>query len=136
MGYEYRQNIADSAIFSEQGTESIARAFKQGGVIWRESAKGRGSRINGAQRIVDLLMADRLKVFESCKHWIRTVPLLMPDQNLLEDVDSSMEDHAWDETMYATGPIRRAPDAQNQQKSDDDASDGEHDAHGNYSMRV
>ncbi|ASC63612.1 terminase [Achromobacter denitrificans] len=136
MGYDYRQNIADAAIFSDVGTESIARAFKKGGVVWRESAKGRGSRINGAQRIVDLLMADRLKVFDSCRHWIRTVPLLMPDQNRLEDVDTSMEDHAWDETMYATGPIRRTPDAPDQQKSDDDAEDGEHDAHGNYSMRV
>lgn len=136
LGYEYSQNIADAAIFSEIGTESIDRAFRQGGVAWRESAKGRGSRINGAQRIVDLLMADRLKVFDSCKHWIRTVPLLMPNQNILEDVDTTMEDHAWDETMYATGPIRRAPDDPDRQKSDEDVSDGQHDEHGNYSMRA
>ncbi|MGE8690926.1 MAG: terminase [Achromobacter sp.] len=136
LGYDYRHNIADSAIFSEQGTESIARAFRQGGVLWREAAKGGGSRINGAQRIVDLLMADRLKVFDSCRHWIRTVPLLMPDQNRLEDVDTSMEDHAWDETMYATGPIRRAPDEQDRQKSRDPEEQTQTDAHGNHRIHV
>ncbi|WP_050466355.1 terminase large subunit domain-containing protein [Herbaspirillum chlorophenolicum] len=135
LGYDYRQNIADSAIFSNAGTESIARAFKRSGVAWRESAKGRGSRINGAQRIVDLLMADRLKVFESCRHWIRTVPLLMPDPNRLEDVDTSMEDHAWDETMYATGPIRRAPDA-DQEKSDDAEDAAYADGHGNIRYKA
>lgn len=136
LGYDYRHNIADAAIFSEVGTESIARAFRRSGVVWREAVKGRGSRINGAQRIIDLLMADRLKVFDSCKHWIRTVPLLMPDRHFLEDVDTTMEDHAWDETMYATGAIRRAPDAPDRQKSDGDGAHGEYDGYGNYSMRA
>ncbi|MGX5660006.1 terminase large subunit domain-containing protein [Castellaniella ginsengisoli] len=130
LGYEYRQNIADSAIFAQTGTESIARAFRRAGVIWRESAKGRGSRINGAQRIIDLLMADRLKVFESCRHWIRTVPLLMPDERRMEDVDTTMEDHAWDETMYATGPIRSSP-LPDPEISDDDTTDAYDDGNGN-----
>ncbi|MBN3270136.1 terminase [Bordetella bronchiseptica] len=136
LGYEYRHNIADSAIFSETGTESIARSFKRSGVSWRESAKGRGSRINGAQRIVDLLMADRLKIFESCRHWIRTVPLLMPDPNRLEDVDTSMEDHAWDETMYATGPIRSSPEREDREKSDEPDDPTYPDANGNFLLKA
>lgn len=136
LGYEYRQSIADSAIFSEIGTESIARSFKRAGVTWRESAKGRGSRINGAQRVIDLLMADRLKIFESCRHWIRTVPLLMPDPNRMEDVDTKMEDHAWDETMYATGPIRRAPDPENREKSDEPDEPTYPDANGNFLLKA
>lgn len=135
LGYEYRNNIADSAIFSETGTESIARAFRAEGIAWRESAKGKGSRINGAHRIIDLLMADRLKVFDSCTHWIRTVPALMPDQDNLEDVNTKMEDHAWDETMYATGPIRRSPEDE-QKSSDPEESNHTVDERGNHRIGV
>lgn len=136
LGYEYRQNIADSGIFSETGTETIARAFRQAGVAWRECAKGKNSRVNGAQRVVDLLMADRLKVFDSCKHWIRTVPLLMPNPLQLEDVNTKMEDHAWDETRYATGAIRRTPDEPDRQMSDDDLEPTQTDADGNYRIHA
>jgi len=135
LGYEYRQNIADSAIFSQIGTESIARAFRRAGVVWREAAKGRNSRVNGAQRIVDLLMADRLKIFDSCRHWLRTVPFLMPDPNRMEDVDTTMEDHAWDETMYATGAIRRTPEG-DAEKSEVHEDTAYADDYGNIQYKV
>lgn len=118
LGYEYRQNVADSAIFSNAGHEqTIAQLFRREGMKWLPSFKGRGSRVNGAQVIIQLLKEDKLKIFSTCKHWIRTVPILMPDELNPEDVNTKMEDHAWDETMYALGPIRRAPDEE--QKSDD-----------------
>lgn len=111
LGYEYRQNVADSAIFSNIGNEkTIAQLFRKNGVKWLPSFKGRGSRINGAQVIVQLLREDKLKIFSTCKHWIRTVPALMPDELRPEDVNTKMEDHAWDETMYAVGPVRSSPD--------------------------
>ncbi|MNL42278.1 hypothetical protein D3C87_1647240 [compost metagenome] len=81
-------------------------------------------------------MANRLKVFESCKHWIRTVPLLMPNATRLEDVDTKMEDHAWDETRYATGAIRRSPDDPDRQMSDDDLEPTQTDADGNYRIHA
>lgn len=118
LGYEYRQNVADSAIFSNIGNEkTIAQLFRKHGIKWLPSFKGRGSRVNGAQVIVQLLREDKLKVFSSCKHWIRTVPILMPDELRPEDVNTKMEDHAWDETMYAVGPIRNVPE--DEQKSVD-----------------
>jgi hypothetical protein len=117
MGYEYRRNIADSAIFSESGTKSIARAFREAGIKWEPCAKGPRSRVNSAQVMVQLLQEGRFKVFKSCKHWIRTVPALMPDETFPEDVNTKMEDHCWDESLYALQYIRRAPDAE--QISDD-----------------
>ena len=113
MGYEYRLNPADSAIFAQIGAErSIGKIFRDCGVKWVEASKGPRSRVNGAQLIVELLQAKKLRVFKSCKHFIRTVPALMPDENNPEDVNTSMEDHCWDELMYAIRPIRRAPDEQ------------------------
>jgi hypothetical protein len=111
MGYEYRLNPADSAIFSNIGAEqTIARIFRKAGVKWVECVKGPRSRVTGAQLIVEMLRTGKLKVFSSCKHWIRTVPALMPDDQDPEDVDTSQEDHAWDDTRYALGPIRSTPE--------------------------
>lgn len=119
LGYEYRLNPADSAIFAQIGGErSIGRIFKDCGVTWREAYKGPRSRVNGAQLIVELLQAGKLKVFRTCKHWIRTVPALMPDQNNPEDVDTRMEDHHYDQTRYSLQFMRMPPDAG--QKSEPD----------------
>jgi hypothetical protein len=135
LGYEYRMNIADSAIFSEIGNEStVGKLFKQHGVRWQPAQKGPRSRVNGAQLIVEALKTGKFKVFKSCKHWIRTVPALMPDENNPEDVNTKMEDHAWDETMYAFGKVRRAPDEE--QKSDDPQKGLYKDENDNHYLRV
>lgn len=118
LGYEYRMNPADSAIFAEiGGSKSIGKLFRDGGIKWVEAYKGPRSRINGAQLIVEMLKTGRLKVFKTCRHWIRTVPALMPDDNNPEDVNTSQEDHAWDDTRYALLQVRRPPDEE--QKSAD-----------------
>ncbi len=118
LGYEYRMNPADSAIFAEiGGSKSIGKLFRDNGVKWTEAYKGPRSRINGAQLVVEMLKTGRLKVFKTCRHWIRTVPALMPDDNNPEDVNTSQEDHAWDDTRYALLQVRRPPDEE--QKSDD-----------------
>jgi hypothetical protein len=135
LGYEYRMNIADSAIFSEQGSENtVGKLFKKHGVRWQPSQKGPRSRINGAQIIVEALKAGKFKVFRTCKHWIRTVPALMPDENNMEDVDTKMEDHAWDETMYAFGRVRREPSEE--QKSDPEDNQMYKDSNDNHYLRV
>ena len=41
-----------------------------------------------------------LQVFSTCAHFIRTVPALTYDPRTVEDVDSSMEDHIYDECRY------------------------------------
>jgi hypothetical protein len=38
-----------------------------------------------------------LQVYETCHHFIRTVPSLTVDPNNIEDVDTSLEDHCYDE---------------------------------------
>lgn len=122
LGYEYRSNPADSAIFAEQGhSKSIGKMFRDEGIKWVECFKGPRSRVNGAQEIVALLKGGKLKVFRTCKHLIRTVPALMPDENNLEDVNTKMEDHAWDALRYGVQSRRRAPD--DEQKSDEEGSD-------------
>jgi hypothetical protein len=40
------------------------------------------------------------QVFETCHHTIRTIPVLTPDKNRPEDVDSKLEDHLADAIRY------------------------------------
>lgn len=110
MGYEYRMNLADPAIFSKIGADrSIGQIFRENGVKWQPAWNARGSRINGAGEIVRLLAEGRLKFFSSCKHCIRTLPALTPDDYNPEDVDTDEEDHLWDALRYAVMRKRRAP---------------------------
>lgn len=118
MGYEYRLNLADPSIFSKIGADrSIGQIFRETGVKWQEAWNAKGSRVNGAQEIIRLLSEDKLKVFSTCKHWLRTVPSLPPDDANPEDVDTEAEDHAWDATRYGVMRRRRTPD--DEQKSGD-----------------
>ena len=110
MGYEYRMNLADPAIFSKIGADrSIGQIFKDNGVRWQEAWNARGSRVNGAQEIIRLLSEDRLKIFSTCKHLLRTVPALPPDDSNPEDVDTDAEDHLYDCLRYGVMRKRRSP---------------------------
>ena len=118
LGYSYRMNLADPAIFSKIGADrSIGQIFREGGVRWQEAWNAKGSRVNGAQEIIRLLSEGRLKIFSSCKHLLRTVPSLPPSDINPEDVDTDAEDHAWDALRYGIMRRRRSPDEE--QKSHD-----------------
>ena len=41
-----------------------------------------------------------LYVFNTCKHFIRTVPNLVYSQSNVEDIDTDGEDHIYDELRY------------------------------------
>ena len=41
-----------------------------------------------------------LYVFDTCKHFIRTVPALVYDETNVEDIDTDTEDHIYDECRY------------------------------------
>ena len=41
-----------------------------------------------------------LQVFSTCRHFIRTLPSLIYDSADVEDVDTSGEDHIYDELRY------------------------------------
>jgi len=110
LGYEYRINLADPSIMSKIGADrSIGQIFRENGVKWQEAWNAKGSRVNGAQEIIRLLAEDKLKVFSTCKHWLRTIPSISPDDLNPEDVDTNAEDHAWDATRYGIMRRRRAP---------------------------
>ena len=110
LGYEYRMNLADPAIFSNTGAErSIGRIFRDEGIKWLPAWNARGSRVNGWQEIVRLLAEGRLKFFRSCKNCIRTIPAMPPDDYNPEDVDTTCEDHAGDALRYGIMRRRRNP---------------------------
>jgi len=97
---------ADSSIYDVTDGKSIASEMERMGVGWRKADKSPGSRKNGWE-----LMRERLKnsitkegpglfIFDTCRQFIRTVPVLPRDKNKTDDVDSSVEDHIADETRY------------------------------------
>lgn len=51
-----------------------------------------------------------LQVYASCNHFIRTIPALIIDDNNIEDIDSSGEDHCADEAAHilVERPIKAA----------------------------
>lgn len=122
--------VADSAIYNVEDGKSIAgnmakkvrledgREYK--GVAWLKADKRPGSRKTGWEEMrirlansIPPRMKDRegnwvnlpreepgLFIFETCRHWLRTVPVLPRDEKDQDDVDTDAEDHAADETRY------------------------------------
>ena len=39
-------------------------------------------------------------MFNTCKHFIRTIPNLVYDESNVEDIDTRQEDHIYDECRY------------------------------------
>lgn len=97
---------ADSSIFDRENGNCIAEDMAREGVSWQRAEKGPGSRKQGWQRLRALLTGARSReapgvfVFESCRHFIRTLPVLPRDELDPDDIDSSAEDHIADETRY------------------------------------
>ncbi len=106
--HEVRPGPADNSIFDVIDGKSIASEMAGAGVKWRNSNKSPGSRKNGWE-----LMRQRLKsakerddcglfVFDSCRQFIRTIPVLPRDVEggKPDDVDTHAEDHIADEARY------------------------------------
>ena len=94
--------VADPAIMADNGQESIERIMERQRVYWNP---GNHNRIGGKMQVHNRLAFDEdglpmLYVFNTCKHFIRTVPSLVYDQTDVEDVDTDGEDHIYDELRY------------------------------------
>ena len=70
--------------------------------------KGNNDRVNGLIMFHDMLKekcedgkTPMLTVFPNCHGFIRTIPMLTPDPNHPEDIDTRLEDHSYDESRYA-----------------------------------
>lgn len=101
--------VLDPAAFAEDGGPSIAHRMMDRGVFFRPADNKRvtqrgamggwdqmRSRLNGDEEGRPMLL-----FFSTCVDSIRTIPALQHDQDRPEDLDTSAEDHAADETRYA-----------------------------------
>lgn len=94
--------VGDPAIWGTQSGLSIGDLFERERVYFD---KGDNARWDGLMQMHNRLAFDErgipmLYVFSTCKSFIRTVPTLVYDESHVEDVDTSAEDHAYDEARY------------------------------------
>lgn len=105
--------VGDPAIWASSGTESIGALMERERVYFD---KGDNARIAGKMQVHHRLTFDEegvpmLYVFDTCKHFIRTLPALVYDETDVEDVDTKGEDHIFDELRYVcmANPIAPRP---------------------------
>ena len=94
--------VADPAIWQENGCESIAETMQKHRVYF---SKGDHARLPGKMQCHYRLAFDdngipMFYVFRTCKHFIRTIPALIYSETDVEDIDTHMEDHIYDEWRY------------------------------------
>lgn len=118
---------ADSSIFDVLDGKSIAAEMKKEGVTWLPANKSPGSRRAGWELLRNLLSSalDKdehmnpiyrttpmeepgLFVFNTCRGWIRTVPMMPRDTDKPDDVDTKCEDHCFtgDTTILTAAGVK------------------------------
>jgi len=100
--------VADPSIFSQNGGPSLAERMAK--IIGRQrpadnTRVGRLGALGGwdqmRARIAGTDGVPMLYVFDTCRDFIRTVPVLQHDRDRPEDLDTNAEDHVADEARYA-----------------------------------
>ncbi len=96
------EGVADPAIWDASTGESIAETAQKFGVYFQP---GDHRRIPGWMQCHYRLAFDEngipmMYVFNTCKAFLRTVPLMVYDKTHVEDLDTSLEDHVCDEWRY------------------------------------
>lgn len=114
--------VADPSIFDESRGESIARMMERERVYW---IGGDNTRLPGKMQYHYRLAFDKygdpmFQVFNTCRDFIRCVPLLIYSDRHPEDIDTDMEDHNYDEQRYAFMEHPIAPRTNVAQKVDMD----------------
>ncbi len=101
-------SVADPSIFSEDGGPSIGERMRRCGVRFRPADNtrvGKAGAMSGWDQMRARIAGDEtgpmLVVFDTCRDFIRTVPVLQHDRMRMEDLDTTAEDHIADETRYA-----------------------------------
>ena len=94
--------VADPSIWDGSRGISIAETAMKYGVYF---IPGNNDRIPGLMQCRYRLQFDdngfsRFYVFDSCKEFIRTIPLQMHHKTKVEDLDTDLEDHICDEWRY------------------------------------
>ena len=102
-------SVIDPAAFAQDGGPSLASRIMSEGVHFSPADNKRVAQ-RGALGGWDMMRhringngdgQPMLFVFETCRDWWRTVPVLQHDDKRPEDLDTNAEDHAADETRYA-----------------------------------
>jgi hypothetical protein len=99
---------ADSSIYTVEDGKCIADEMGLEGISWTPANKSPGSRIAGWEKMRRMLNAAKqhpmeepgLLIFNTCRHFIRTIPVLPRDPKNEDDVDTNAEDHIGDATRY------------------------------------
>lgn len=109
-GRRITDGVADPAIWDASRGESIAETAARHGIYF---APGDNKRVPGWMQVHYRLQFDRngfarLYVFDTCKAFLRTIPLLRYDDSRPEDLDTDGEDHVADEVRYLcmSRPVR------------------------------
>ena len=94
--------VADPAIWDASTGESIEEVASKYNVYF---TPGDHKRIPGWMQCHYRMQFDEngypmMYVFDNCKAFIRTVPLMMYDETHVEDLDTDLEDHVCDEWRY------------------------------------
>ena len=105
-----KSNISDAMrwVLGEQSTRAL-RCSKMEDIIFSGTPQRRAQGF--AEVTITIDNADRrlnfdgegrpmLQVFNTCKHFIRTIPNLVYDESNVEDIDTRQEDHIYDECRY------------------------------------
>ncbi len=108
QGETISYGVADPSIFSSDGGPSLAERMAPICGRWRRADNarvGRNGALGGWDQMRRRINGDgetpMLFVFESCREFIRTVPVMQHDPNRHEDLDTHSEDHVADEARYA-----------------------------------
>ena len=109
LGYYVHESIADSAIFASTSASqvTVAKQFEEYGVYFDPCDKAPGTRHQMLTFLRERLTAAMerdgepgLFIFDHCRNFIRTVPVLQRSQRDPDDVDTTQEDHIYDLTGY------------------------------------
>ncbi len=101
-GRKITDSVADPAIWDSSRGESIAETAAKFGLYF---TPGDHARIPGWMQVHYRLQFDengypRMYVFNTCKAFLRTMPLMMYSGTRPEDLDTKLEDHCPDEVRY------------------------------------
>jgi len=95
------QRIADPSIFSKHDGLSIAEKFANNGIIFSPANRERELGWDECKyRLRGNSSGPMFYVTDNCRAFIRTVPILVADEDNWEDVDTDQEDHVADEWRY------------------------------------
>ena len=96
------RGVADNATWASDGGEAIIESADRHGVFYEKSDK---TRLPGWLQTRYRLAFDEtgrpmVYFFNTCKHAIRTIPLMVYSQTVPEDLDTAGEDHFCDSFRY------------------------------------